>query len=68
MTHCHGVQITADLPIETVVDIRDGLKSGKIKLSFGADVEVTAEVAAWRDEITAQLIDAYEAELARRRS
>lgn len=68
MTHHHGVEITPDLPLQTVIDIRDGLKSGDIKLSFGAGVEMTADVAAWRDEVTAQLINAYEAELSRRRS
>lgn len=68
MSHDWGVKVGADLPTETIMEIRDGLKSGEITLGFDGMVEMTPQVMAWQQEVTEQMISAYDAELQRRRS
>lgn len=68
MNHDWGVSVSEGLPTETIIEIRDGLKSGEIRLEFADFVEITPEVAKWQEEVTEQMIAAYDAELHRRLS
>ena len=68
MAHDWGTVIPPDLPTETIIQIRDGLRSGEISVGFDPRVPVIPEMDEWRREVTAQLLAAYDAELKRRRS
>jgi len=71
VSHDWGVKVAADLPTETLIEIRDGLKSGRIALEFVKYLTPDVpgqQTASWIREITSQMIMAYDTELARRRS
>lgn len=68
MSRDWGVLVPGGLPIEQIVELRDGLKSGQIKISIGETIERTAEIDSWMRELTEQMIAAYDRELQRRRS
>jgi hypothetical protein len=68
MSHDWGAKVPDDLPLEHIVEIRDGLRSGEIKIVVEDDVKRTPEVEAWLAECTQQLIVAYDNEIRKRTS
>jgi hypothetical protein len=58
--------IDPNLSLDAVVEIRDGLLSGRIRLHFDDAVEVTPALECWRKQATATILAAYEAEIDRR--
>lgn len=53
---------------EDIIEIRDGLKSGRVRFELGIDVEVTPEIERYLEEARVAMINAYDAVLARRLS
>jgi hypothetical protein len=53
-------KVPRDLPLAEVIEIRDGLKSGEIRLTFAEHVRITPEIKNWQRICTEQLIAAYE--------
>jgi hypothetical protein len=60
--------IPPELSISQLVEIRDGLKSGEISLSFSDEVQVTEEIEKWRLIVTGQLIAEYDRQIRLRAS
>ena len=56
------------LSTEQIIEIRDGLKSGEIKLELDGGIPLTPEVERWLEESKAAMIEAYDLILARRLS
>lgn len=60
--------VPAELSIGEMIEIRDGLKSGDISLTFSSDVQVTDEIEQWRLIVTNQLIAEYDRQIRARAS
>lgn len=68
MPHDWGVTVHAHVSTEQVIEIRDMLRSGEMKIEFDLDVPITPEIESWRRELTEQMLAAYEREVVRRQS
>ena len=51
MSHDWGTSVPAELPIETMIEIRDGLRTGTIKIDLPASVEKHELAEEWRSEL-----------------
>lgn len=68
MSHDWGVSVPAELPTETVFEIRDKLRAGTVSVELPPAVRGHEKEEQWRGELTAQMLAAYESEAIRRRS
>lgn len=68
MSHDWGVSVPAEIPTETVFEIRDKLRAGTMSVELPAAVRGHEKESEWRKELTAQMLAAYESEALRRRS
>lgn len=53
---------------EDIIEIRDGLKNGRVRFELAIDIEMTPEIEHWLEEARVAMINAYDALLARRLS
>lgn len=66
MPHDWGVVVPADLPTETVIEIRDKLRAGTMTIELPDGVKDHPKAAQWYREMNDQSLAAYEKEAARR--
>jgi hypothetical protein len=53
-------KVPIDLPFEELLEIRDGLQSGRISIKLADHIKSTPEIEFWLQQITQQLVDAYD--------
>lgn len=64
--HDWGVKVPAELPTETVFEIRDKLRAGTMTIELPAAVLDHPKAAEWQKEMQDQTLAAYEREATRR--
>lgn len=68
MAHDWGCTVPADIPTETVIEIRDKLRAGTMTVALPEAVRNHPKYDEWHREVNDQLLAAYEREAARRAS
>lgn len=68
MQHDWGVTVPADLPTETVIEIRNKLRDGTMTIELPDSVQIHEKAAEWHAELNTQMLAAYEREATRRLS